>query len=263
MPLVTAFSDDIRDGLKGSVFEEMDTGFISGKPGMEESIKFGVVGCIQHPQIAYENVNYSKAPWTLEPWQSIAYVSCHDNHTLYDKLEISRPDATPEERIAMNQLAMGIVMTSQGISFLHAGGEMLRTKGGDHNSYRSPDAVNQIDYDRKNVYKSVFEYYKNLISLRKQHPAFRIPSSEMVQNHLNFEPGEAGVVIYNLVNHANGDTWKNIKVIYNARTTPYQYTLEDSWKKAVWENVFYANPKEVVNGSIELPALAMTVVIQE
>lgn len=263
MPLVTAFSDDIRDGLKGSVFEEMDTGFISGKPGMEESIKFGVVGCINHDQIDYSKVNYSKSPWALEPWQSIAYVSCHDNHTLYDKLLISRPDASEAERIAMNKLAMAIVMTSQGISFLHAGGEMLRTKGGDHNSYKSPDSINQIDYNRKNAYPEVLSYYKNLINLRKAHPAFRMSSAEEVQKHLIFDEAGDGIVSFTISDNANRDLWKNIKVFYNARTSEVPFALEGTWKKAVWQNTFATRPQETVNGSVKLPPLSMTVLIQE
>ena len=263
MPHIVAFSDDLRDGLKGSVFEEMDTGFISGKSGMEESIKFGVVGCIQHPQINYSEVNYSNTPWTLEPWQSIAYVSCHDNHTLYDKLMISRRDATEEERIAMNKLAMAIVMTSQGVSFLHAGGEMLRTKGGEHNSYKSPDSINQIDYSRKLTYKEVTDYYKNLIALKKAHPAFRIPTAEGVRQQLTFEDIGEGVVVYHLNDYANGDVWKNIKVIYNARTTTVPYSLKGSWKKAVWKNTFYEKPSDMIDGTIFFPEKALSILIQE
>lgn len=263
MPLVTAFSDDLRDGLKGSVFDEHDTGFVSGKPGMEESIKFGVVGCLEHAQIDYGRVNYSNTPWTLEPWQSIAYVSCHDNHTLFDKLQISRADVSEEERIAMNKLAMAIVMTSQGISFLHAGGEMLRTKGGDHNSYKSPDSVNQIDYSRKTTYAEVLDYYKNLIALRKAHPAFHMPSAEMLRKHLSFESGGDGLVVYTLSDHANGDSWKNIKVFYNANPNTVDYPLQGEWKKAVWKNDFHENPKETVGGTVQLPSQTMTMLIQE
>ncbi|UWX54174.1 hypothetical protein NYZ99_14365 [Maribacter litopenaei] len=138
LPKIAAFSDDIRDGLKGSVFEDEDTGFVNGAKKMEESIKFGVVGGIQHPQVEYNRVNYSKKPWTIEPWQSISYTSCHDNHTLYDKLKISSPSASREELISMHKLANAIVLTSQGTPFLHSGVEFLRTKQGEHNSYNLP-----------------------------------------------------------------------------------------------------------------------------
>ena len=126
----------------------------------EESIKFGIVGAIQPQDIDYEAVNYSDEPWANEPWQSINYVSCHDNHTLYDKLKISLPDAEEEELIKMDKLANAIVLTSQGVPFLHAGSELLRTKHGEHNSYNLPDSINQIDWSWRQKNKAVFSYIK-------------------------------------------------------------------------------------------------------
>src|SRR5699024_2258259 len=125
---VAVFSDDIRDGIKGSVFDHADKGFASGKPGMEESIKFGIVASCPHPQVDYSKVNYSKAPYASQPSNTITYCECHDNHVLWDKLGISAKDATEEDRVLMHKLALSIVLTSQGISFLHAGTEFLRTK---------------------------------------------------------------------------------------------------------------------------------------
>jgi len=145
----------LRDGLKGSVFEDMEQGFVSGKKGMQESVKFGIVGAIKHPDIDYKEVNYSNAPWAIQPWQAISYVSCHDNHTLFDKLKISCPNASEEELIAMDKLANAIVLTSQGTAFLHAGSEFLKTKNGEHNSYNLPDTINQIDWNRKVQYLSL------------------------------------------------------------------------------------------------------------
>jgi pullulanase len=114
---IAAFSDDIRDGIKGSVFEHADKGFASGKKGMEESIKFGITASCPHPQVDYTKVNYSKAPWAASPAQTVSYCECHDNHVLFDKLAISAKDATPEQREQMQRLALSIVLTSQGISF--------------------------------------------------------------------------------------------------------------------------------------------------
>lgn len=213
---VAAFSDDLRDGLKGSVFEHEDRGFVSQKPGMKESIKFGIVASTQHPQVDYNAVNYSKAPWSPQPSQTISYVSCHDNHTLFDKLKISMPDATMAELIKMHKLAETIVLTSQGVPFVHAGMEMLRTKGGVENSFESPDEVNQIDWNRKTQYKPLFEYYRGLIELRKNHPAFRMPTTAMIQQHLEFtDTKDENLILYRLKDHANGDTWKEIMVILN------------------------------------------------
>jgi pullulanase len=229
MPLISAFSDDIRDGLKGSVFEDLETGFVSGASGKEESIKFGVVGSIQHDQIDYKAVNYSDAPWAQEPWQAVSYVSCHDNHTLYDKLKISRQDASEAEIKAMHKLANAVVLTSQGIPFLHAGVEMMRTKFGEHNSFESPDSINQIDWSRKKEYYDVFTYYRQLIDLRKNHPAFFMPDADMVRKHLRFGDSQPGVVSFTISDHANGDRWKDIMVIYNATTQAKTLMADGTW----------------------------------
>lgn len=263
MPQISAFSDDIRDGLKGSVFDDLSTGFVSGAKGTEESIKFGVVGSIQHPQIDYAAVNYSNAPWAIEPWQSISYVSCHDNHTLYDKLKVSRRGASEEEIVAMDKLANAIVMTSQGIAFMHAGAEMLRTKNGEHNSFNLPDEINRIDWNMKVKNKTVFNYYKNLIALRKNHPAFRMQTGEDVRKNLVFKKVENGLVSYQISNHANNDEWKNIYVIYNARTEIVDYELKGEWQLAVLGEEFYLSDDRSVNDRVQVPAISMLIAYQK
>jgi len=263
LPQIAAFSDDIRDGLKGSVFEDESGGFVSGTENMEESVKFGVVGCIQHPQLDYEAVNYSDAPWANEPWQSIAYVSCHDNHTLYDKLKVSREDASEADIILMDKLANAVVMTSQGTAFIHAGAEMLRTKNGEHNSYNLPDTINRIDWNWKWEHKDIVEYYKNLIALRKAHPAFRMTTAAAVQSNLEFNSVEPELVSFQISNHANGDTWNNIYVIYNARTTAVDYTLEGEWQLAVLGTTFYDSEEKMKQGSLNVPPISMAIVFQE
>ena len=183
---VAVFSDDIRDAVKGSVFEEKSTGFASGSKEMKESVKFGIVAAGQHPQVEYAKVKYSSAPYTKNPDEVINYVSCHDNQTLYDKLKVSRPDASEDELVKMDKLANTIVLTSQGIPFLFAGEEMKRSKGGEHNSFNKPDSVNQINWDWKHTNRELLGYYKDLIALRKAHPAFRMQKNTMVQKHLFF-----------------------------------------------------------------------------
>lgn len=229
---IAAFSDDIRDGIKGHVFTHTEKGFISGKPGLEESIKFGIVASTQHPQVLYDSVNYSKEPWAKEPFQTMTYVSCHDNHTLWDRLVISAPEASEADRIKMHKLAGAIVLTSQGISFLHAGSEMLRTKQGVENSFESPDSINRIDWSRKVKYKEVYNYYKNLIALRKNHPAFRMTSTEQIQRHLRFLEFKhpENIVGYTISDHANGDAWKQIIVFFNGNRNPRElYLPEGEW----------------------------------
>lgn len=263
MPQITAFSDDLRDGLKGSVFYDDSTGFVNGAQHKEESIKFGVAGAIQHPQINYPEVNYSDAPWANEPWQSMSYVSCHDNHTVYDKLKISRKDAPEQEIIAMAKLAQAIVLTSQGTAFIHAGSEMLRTKNGEHNSYNLPDEINRIDWLRKTTYKNVFNYYQNLIRLRKAHPALRMTTAAEVRENLEFKSVENGLLSYQISNNANEDEWKNIYVIYNARQEEVQYHLNGEWNIAVIGDDFDLDGKTKAGRSIQVPAISMVVLFQD
>ncbi|RMD71556.1 MAG: type I pullulanase, partial [Bacteroidetes bacterium] len=166
LPGIAAFSDEVRDAIKGHVFTHDDPGFASGKPGLKESIKFGLVAAGDHPEVDYASVNYSRDPWTLDPAQCIVYASCHDNHTLWDRLALSRPDQPEAVRQRMQMLALTIVLTSQGVPFLHAGSEMLRTKYGVENSFESPDTINQIDWLRLERYPEVHQYVRALIALR-------------------------------------------------------------------------------------------------
>ena len=234
---VGAFSDDIRDAIKGNWSSETDSGFVTGAKGMEESIKFGVVASAFHPQVNYQQVNYSDAPWSPRPSQTINYVTCHDNHTLFDKLKLTCPKASEQEIEAMHKLANSIIFTSQGIPFLHAGVEFMRTKQGVHNSYESPDSINQIDWNLKSDNEDMVAYYKDLIAFRKAHPALRMPTQEMIQKKLSFFPTHKGVVSFVIRNHVNNDRFKSMAVMYNAtnRTIPF------SPGKGTWQVVFDQN----------------------
>lgn len=213
---IAAFSDDLRDGIKGSVFEDFETGFVTGNKTRKESIHFGIVGATNHPQVEYEEVNYSKKPWAPQPGQCINYVSCHDNLTLWDKLRISQPDTDENQLIEMHKLANTIVLLAQGVPFLHAGVEFLRSKNGQHNSYQSSDLVNSIKWSQKEVHKDVYDYYRQLIALRKAHPAFRLRTTEEIVEHLEFmEIDDPLVVGFWLQNNAGGDEWERIGVIFN------------------------------------------------
>jgi pullulanase len=214
-----AFSDDLRDGLKGSVFDEHALGFVNGGQGNEQSIRFGVVAATQHPQVDYTAVNYSRGPWAREPWQCINYVSCHDNHTLADKLTISGKGVFTQRQLEkMDKLANGIVLTSQGIPFIHAGEEMMRTKHGVENSFNKPDSINAIHWDWKDRYVDVFANYKALIALRKDHPSFRLLSAQMVRDWVQFIPTDPGVIAYTLDGSEVVDPWENILVIANGNS---------------------------------------------
>jgi pullulanase len=259
---VGVFSDDIRDGIKGSVFEAKDKGFASGKAGMEESIKFGIVASTKHPQIDYSKVNYSKAPYAKEPYQTVTYVECHDNHVLWDRLLNSNADNSEAERTEMHKLALSIVLTSQGISFLHAGTEFLRTKKGVENSYKSPDDINEMDWSLKTKNKAVFNYVQGLVRMRKAHPAFRMSTTASIAANLRFINNQpAGVISYTLNGAAVNDSWKNIQVWFNGNTTPQKITIEGSgWKTAVLNNKF---EETAVGAEISLGANSCVIIYKK
>lgn len=216
---IGAFSDEMRDALRGPFSDDHKGGFLAGVSGQEESIKFGIVGAIQHPQVDMTKVNYSKAPWTNSPSQMVSYVSCHDDMCLTDRLRTSIPGIDTDELIRLDLLAQTAVFTSQGVPFMLCGEEMLRDKKGVANSFRSPDNINHLDWNNLKKYPEVFDYYSGLIALRKAHPAFRLGNAEAVRQHLEFLSAPSGVVAFRLKNHAGGDAWNDIIVILNANRT--------------------------------------------
>lgn len=226
MPGIAAFSDEMRDALRGPFNDNKQGAFLAGLPGGEESIKFGIVGAVQHPQVCNDSVNYSQAPWAAEPVQMISYVSCHDDMCLVDRLRASIPGIKDDEVARLDKLAQTAVFTSQGIPFIYAGEEVMRDKKGVHNSYQSPDSINAIDWSRKALHADVFAYYKGLIQLRKNHPAFRLGSAELVRRHLEFLPVEGkNLVAWRLKEHAGGDKWEDIVVVLNSRREPARVTV--------------------------------------
>ena len=242
---IAVFSDDIRDGIRGTWDNNKVPGFMAGVHGYEESIKFGVVGATQHNQLNYDSVKYAKAPYANHPTQVINYVSCHDDLCLHDKIIYSAPEgASDKEKHRFNKLAQTIVFTAQGVPFMYAGEELKRDKQRVHNTYQSPDSINQIDWTFKTTNYDIFEYYRNLISLRKQHPAFRMPTQEMVQKHLRFiNVKEPALVAYTIDDYANGDSWRRILVIYNGN----RYAINMAIPVENW--VVVANGEEInLNG---------------
>jgi len=226
MPGIAVFSDDIRDAIKGHYSDAADRGFATGKPGLEETVKIGIVAATPHPQVDYSKGNNSKFPYSAAPTQIINYVSCHDDLTLTDKLRKSMPEATDAERQRAARLAQTIVMTSQGTPFIFAGEEIFRDKKGVHNSYKSPDSINAIDWNLRHLNAEQYNYYKELIKLRKAHPAFRMTTAEQVQKHLKFDKADQpGLISYSLIDNANGDQWKEIKMIFNGSDTPREVKI--------------------------------------
>lgn len=246
---VGVFNDDLRDGVRGDVFVNEGKGFISGATGMEESVKFGIVASTSHPQIDFTKVNYSDAPYAKLPGQTINYVSAHDNLTLWDKIEASCKNASKEEKIKMQKLANAIVLTSQGVPFIHAGAEFARTKYGDENSYKSSDEINKLNWKRKSEFKEVFNYYKGLIELRKKHPAFRMTAAEEISRNLSFmEMPALNMVGYTLKNHAGYDEWEEIVVLFNGNKEAHKVQLPaNNWKVVVNDEYAGIDVLEVID----------------
>ncbi|HLJ68475.1 MAG TPA: type I pullulanase [Chloroflexota bacterium] len=219
---VAVFNDNIRDAVGGNVGTATAQGYATGDPTNYTNLIPTIPASISY--------SGSVHAFTAQPDETINYVSCHDNYNLWDHINLSNPNASPADKIKMDELAQTIVFTSQGIPYMQGGEEFLRTKGGSGNSYNAGDAVNQLDWSLKSKNRSVFGYYAALIHLRRDHPAFRMTSASMIQQHLIFLAAPTNVVHYELTGNANGDTWQNIDVIFNPTSTVETVTLPSgSW----------------------------------
>jgi len=259
MPGIGAFNDGIRDGVKGSVFNASDPGWVQGLSTMRNNVRQGIVGGIAHPDIP------SGLSWTTEPYQSISYVTAHDNNTLHDKLMLSTEDVTFDQIKAMQNQSNAIVLTAQGVPFLHGGVEMMRTKpcvvidgqpqgecdSGlryDHNSYRSPDATNQIDWNWKVDHQDVFDYHKGLIELRRHTDIFNMRTAEEIREHLYFLPTSNNFIAY-MVSHPDS-AWENTIVAHNnANANQYLDLYGLEWNLVVNKDQAGLETIEVVSGN--------------
>ncbi len=253
-PNFAFFSDNIRDGLKGSVFNDTEKGFISGATGKESEIRKGFMGM---------------PIWSKTPTQTVNYASCHDNLTLFDKLAISNSKDTVEDRIKMNNLAAAIYMTSQGIPFIHAGEEMLRSKpkdgSFDHNSYSSSDEVNSLKWNdlSQESYQQVYNYYKGLIAFRKAHPALRMTDAAQVNEKITPIKGIGdNMVAFQIAAGAGGEE-KDLFVIFNANPEAKAVTLPaGTWD--VYVNAEKAGTEVLgnVSGEVSVDAISALVLVQ-
>ncbi|HEX6478987.1 MAG TPA: type I pullulanase [Ktedonobacteraceae bacterium] len=247
---LAVFNDHIRDALCGSVFDRTGRGFATGAGGYVDSIKRAVEGSI--------------SDFTASPGETINYVTSHDNYTLWDKITLSNADDTGADRIKMDELAQAVILTSQGIAFLHGGEEILRTKGGNYNSYIAGDAVNQFDWSRKEQYWRVFRYYAGLIRLRKAHPAFRMGSASDIQTHLTFLDSPENALMFELSGHANGDSWKNMLVIYNPNKADIPCTLpRGNWNIVVSQDRISESYLGQASGEVIVPGISCMVLYQD
>ena len=269
MPGIGMFNDDIRDTIKGSVFYDDHLGFVNGGTHLENALRYGITGAVAHPQVDYDA--YGSKPWAKELGQSINYVSCHDNYTLWDKLSVSCPEASEEKKKAMNRLCAAIVFTSQGVPFIQAGEEFLRSKplpekkGFAENSYNMPDAVNSIKWDNIHEYPDMIAYYKGLMALRKAHPVFRMQSeAEMTQNLCFLSDTPENVVAYLLKGKGADDTPENILVIFNGNDEEILYNLpEGKWKILVDDKTAGADGKKNISAKADVEPLSALVLEKE
>ncbi|MGN4705317.1 type I pullulanase [Bacillus cereus group sp. MYBK194-1] len=250
---IAHFNDNIRDGLKGSVFEEKENGFINGKENMEDRIKKGITAGIDYD---------TNSSTYQDPEQVLTYVEAHDNHTLWDKLELTNPGDSEEMRKQMHKLSSSILLTSQGIPFLHAGQEFMRTKYGDHNSYKSPDSINQMDWLRRATFNNEVDYMKGLIELRKKYSAFRMTSAEQIKTHVSFIDAPKNTVAYTIGGNKN----EYFTVAHNANREAVEITLPSKgpWKVLVDSKQAGSKPLYVVHDNkIKVPALSSFVLKTE
>ena len=244
---IAAFGDELRDGLRGSWSNNDEGAFLVGNAGNEESVRFGIVGAIQHPGVDYSKVNYSKAPGASQPTQMISYVSCHDDMCVSDRLKVTlrtknkKKNLTDaqllQQQTALMKLAETVTLTSQGVPFIWCGDEIMRDRKGVHNCYASPDSINAIDWNGKTDNIDLFNYIKGVISIRKAHPAFRMGCAERVRENLAFIPvKQKNVVAFTLNGSAVGDTWGDIVVVFNSNLRPVSIPVEQGNYTIVVEN---------------------------
>jgi pullulanase len=250
---IGAFNDNLRDGVKGSAFSSSERGYVSGREGMEETIKFGVVAATWQPGIDYSRVLYSNEPWAAEPTQTVNYVSAHDNLSLWDKLMLSAAWEGRDNLVKMNHLAAAIILTCQGIPFFQAGEEFLRSKplnpehtAFEENSYNSPDSVNSLKWNLRSENQETVDYYKGLIAFRRTHSALRMVKTEEIRKTLSFfEHLEPNVVAYRITHPTEGE----LCIIYNAnRDAKTVYLPEGEWKVYVRGRQAGTKVLDVVSG---------------
>lgn len=252
---IAFFNDQIRDGLKGSVFESKGMGYLQGSTGSTSSVKYGI------------QANVNGGAWKAKaPTQTVTYASCHDNNTLYDRLVMSVKGGAKEQfnqryedLVAMNKLNAAVVYSSQGIPFILAGEEFARTKGGDENSYASSPEVNMLDWSRTVAYKDLVSYYAGMIEIRNNYAPFRDATTDTVKTKMQFATTTSGVIAYTIYDEAQ--PWKTVAVAFNDTNAPKEVTLKskgdlpESWTVIANEQTAgILSLGEVTGSTITVPA---------
>ncbi|WP_169891116.1 type I pullulanase [Litchfieldia alkalitelluris] len=212
LPGIGQFNDRFRDVVKGSTFNLYDRGYCLGNTHKDEGMKQSIAGSI--------SLGKGEKGLFFEPSQTINYVESHDNHTLWDKMAECNSKEDFNIRRRRQRLATSIVLLSQGIPFIHSGQEFYRTKQGIENSYKSPDHINWLDWDRKEEFIDEVNYVKGLIMLRKAHAALRLPTASLIRKHIKFHSFQPGIIGYSLNQVKHYGPWNRVLVIHNNLTEP-------------------------------------------
>jgi pullulanase len=238
------FNDNLRNAVRGDL-DGPGPGFATGPGGDISGVRRGIMGAI--------------TDFTAEPDEAINYVSAHDNMTLWDKITLANPSASDAEKRSMQKLALGVVLTSQGVPFLHCGVDFCRTKGGNHNSYNAGDAVNAIDWARKAEYIDVFEYVRGLAAIRAAHPAFRMSEAAQIRERLDFLSTGASLA-FTLDGAGVGDSWGTILVVYNAEPREQTARLPGgAWSLVANHEAAGTRTLATLRGSCTLPAYSLVI----
>ena len=257
VPNFAFFSDTIRDAVRGPMSSTSKAGYAAGGGGYSGTI----VSCFK-----------GMPSWCKTPTQTINYASCHDNHALFDRITLSTPDNTFEERVRMNNLAAAIVMTSQGTPLFQAGEEILRSKPledgtYDHNSYKSPDSINSLKWDDLNqeIYQDTYRYYQGLIAFRKAHPALRMTDAEMVQQSITAITNSSNSVLaFNIAGGVNGEESDGLYVIFNPRAETMTMDLpEGEWTIYINGDDAGTTPLGTASSTVEVDPISAMVLVKE
>jgi pullulanase len=247
LPRIGQFNDDFRDGIRGDNFNAESIGYIGGDYSKKLSVLRGIVGGIEYS-------DHIKHLDGVEPNQTVNYVEVHDNHTLYDKLKLSVKDKCIKER---HLLGTAIAILSQGITLIHSGQEIMRTKDFEHNTYNMGDEINKFDWHRKKEYLDVFKYVKALIQIKKEHPSFRLKHNHEIKDHLRILETRESVIAYTIKNPK--DSWHKILVIHNVSTEKKLVNLKENrtWHLVIHgKNIDLDGKKKISGETITIEKLS-------
>ena len=247
------FNDTIRDSLRGSTFITDALGYMTGAAGMGEKLE----SCFR-----------GLPSWCHSPTQTINYISCHDNNTLLDRITLAVPKRSFEDRVRMYKLGAAFYMMAQGVPFMHAGEEMLRSKpngrgGFVENSFKSPDRVNSIKWNllKEPLYQETLAYYKGLIAFRKAHPVLRLTSSYDVLSHLlPIECRHPQLLAFHINGDVAGEPAKEMLMIFNAAETEQELNLPaGAWNVCINGTWAGTSTLETVENNLTVPPISAMV----